>query len=136
MTLVLENSLNSKKVQFVLELSLNFEKKLLDNHKKSLMNDRNSFFMDAMAIKIKRIAKLVIENEVRRRIFYSILFDSSSTNRMQPEVKPYKAEIGKGKNESSMWRQYTELKSGRNNELERGMRLRSWMDRNPAYKQC
>ena len=36
MTLVLENSLNSKKVQFVLELSLNFEKKLLDNHKKSL----------------------------------------------------------------------------------------------------
>ena len=26
MTLVLENSLNSKKVQFVLELSLNFEK--------------------------------------------------------------------------------------------------------------
>ena len=27
MTLVLENSLNSKKVQFVLELSLNFEKK-------------------------------------------------------------------------------------------------------------
>ena len=36
MTLVLENSLNSKKVQFVLEMSLNFEKKLLDNHKKSL----------------------------------------------------------------------------------------------------
>ena len=29
MTLVLENSLNSKKVQFVLELSLNFEKKSL-----------------------------------------------------------------------------------------------------------
>ena len=83
------------------------------------------FFMDAMAIKIKRIAKLVIENEVRRRIFCSILFDSSSTNRMQPEVKPYKAEIGKGKNESSVQRQYTELKSGRNNELERGMRLRS-----------
>ena len=83
------------------------------------------FFMDAMAIKIKRIAKLVIENEVRCRIFCSILFDSSSTNRMQPEVKPYKAEIGKGKNESSVRRQYTELKSGRNNELERGMRLRS-----------
>ena len=81
--------------------------------------------MDAMAIKIKRIAKLVIENEVRRRIFYSILFDSSSTNRMQAEVKPYKAEIMKGKNESSMRRQYTELKLGRNNELEREMRLRS-----------
>ena len=50
--------------------------------------------MDAMAIKIKRMAKLIIEKEVRRRIFYSILFGSSSTNRMQPEVKPYKAEIG------------------------------------------
>ena len=81
--------------------------------------------MDAMAIKIKRIAKLVIENQVRRHIFYSILFDSSSTNRMQPEVKPYEAEIGKGKNESSVRRQYTELKSGRNNELEREMRSRS-----------
>ena len=81
--------------------------------------------MDAMAIKIKRIAKLVIENEVRRRIFYSILYDSSNTNRMQPEVKPYKAEIGKGKNESSVRKQYTELKSGRNNELEREMCLRS-----------
>ena len=81
--------------------------------------------MDAMVIKIKRIAKLVIENEVRRRIFYSILFDSSSMNQMQPEVKPNKAEIGKGKNESSVRRQYTELKLGRNNELERGMRLRS-----------
>ena len=81
--------------------------------------------MDAMATKIKRIAKLIIENEVRQRIFYSILFDSSSTNRMQPEVKPYKAEIVKGKNESSMRRQYTELKLGRNNELEREVRLRS-----------
>ena len=81
--------------------------------------------MDAMAIKIKRIAKLVIENEVRRRIFYSVLFDSSSTNRMQPEVKPYKAEIVKGKNESSVRRQYTELKLGRNNELKREMRLQS-----------
>ena len=36
MTLVLENSWNSKIVQFVLELSLNFEKNLLDSHKKSL----------------------------------------------------------------------------------------------------
>ena len=39
---------------------------------------------------------------------------------MQPEVKPCKAEIGKGKNESSVRKQYPELKSGRNNELERG----------------
>ena len=54
--------------------------------------------------------------------WYSILF---SMNRMQPEVKPCKAEIGKGKNESSVQRQYAELKSGRNNELEREMRLRS-----------
>ena len=44
---------------------------------------------------------------------------------MQPEVKPYKAEIEKGKNESSVYRQYAELKSGRNNEPEREMRLRS-----------
>ena len=58
-------------------------------------------------------------------VFYSILFDSSSTNRMQLEVKPRKAEIGKGKNESSVRRQYTELKSGRNNELESEMRLLS-----------
>ena len=58
-------------------------------------------------------------------VFCSILFDSSSTNRMQPEVKPCKVEIGKGKNESSVRRQYAELKSGRNNELEREMHLRS-----------
>ena len=44
---------------------------------------------------------------------------------MQPEVKPCKTEIGKGQNESSVRRQYAELKSGRNNELEREMRLRS-----------
>ena len=44
---------------------------------------------------------------------------------MQPEVKPCKAEIGKGKNESSVQRQYAELKSDRNNELEREMCLRS-----------
>ena len=50
---------------------------------------------------------------------------------MQPEVKPCKAEIGKGKNESSVRRQYAEPKSGRNNEmereneLEREMRLQS-----------
>ena len=58
-------------------------------------------------------------------VFYSILFDSSSTNRKQPEVKPGKAEIGKGKNESSVRRRYEELKLGRNNECEREMRLRS-----------
>ena len=58
-------------------------------------------------------------------VFYSILFGSSHTNRMQPEVKPYKAEIGKVKNESSVHSQYAELKSGRNNEPEREMRLRS-----------
>ena len=58
-------------------------------------------------------------------VFYSILFGSSNTNQMQPEVKHYKAEIGKGKNESSVHRQYAELKLGRNNEPEREMRLRS-----------
>ena len=61
--------------------------------------------------------------------WYSILFDSSSKNRMQPEVKACKAEMGEGKNESSMRRQYAKLKSGRNNELEREMCLRS-------YQQC
>ena len=58
-------------------------------------------------------------------VFYSILFDESSTNQMQPEVKPRKVEIGKGKNESSVRRRYEELKSGRNKECEREMRLRS-----------
>ena len=58
-------------------------------------------------------------------VFYSILCDSSSTNRMQPEVKPCRTEIGKGQNESSVRRQYAELKSGRNNELKREVRLRS-----------
>ena len=67
-------------------------------------------------------------------VLYSILFDSSSTNRMQPEVKHCKAEIGKGKNESSMWRQsvnQAETISSRGKcvyDLEG--------DRNPAYKQC
>ena len=58
-------------------------------------------------------------------VFYSILFDPSSMNRMQPEVKHHKAEIGKGKNESSVRRRYEGLKSGRINECEREMRLRS-----------
>ena len=43
MTLVLENSWNSKEVSFVLELSWNFEKTSLIILK-SLENDRNSFF--------------------------------------------------------------------------------------------
>ena len=56
---------------------------------------------------------------------------------MQPEVKPCKMEIGKGKSESSVRRQFAELKSGRNNELGREMGFYDleW-DRNPAYKQC
>ena len=67
MTLVLENSWNSKKVQFILELSVSFEKNLLDNHKKSLKMIETVFLMQC-GIKIKRIAKWVIENEVRCRI--------------------------------------------------------------------
>ena len=35
---------------------------------------------------------------------------------MQPEVKSRIAEIGKGKNESSVQRRYEELNSARNNE--------------------
>ena len=52
-------------------------------------------------------------------VFCSVLFDASSMDRMQLEVKPCKAEIGKAKNESRVRRQYAELKSGRKNELER-----------------
>ena len=55
-------------------------------------------------------------------VFYS---STCSTNQMQPEVKPCTAEIQKGKNESSMWKQYAELKSGRDNELEGEMCLKS-----------
>ena len=54
---------------------------------------------------------------------------------MQPEVKPCKVETRKGKNESGVRRQNTELKSGRNNELEEEMCLQSRMERNHAYKQ-
>ena len=53
--------------------------------------------------------------------WYSILFCTTSTNQMHPEVKPYKEETRKGKNESSVRKQYAELKSGRNSELEREM---------------
>ena len=107
MTLVLENSWNSKKVQFDLELSWNFENNLLDNHKKSLKMVETIFWMQCKT-KIKRKLKSVIENKVRCRMpWYSILFYSStcSMNQMQPEVKPCKAEIWKGTNESSMRRQ-------------------------------
>ena len=54
-----------------------------------------------------------------------------SMDRLQQEVKLCKAEIWKGKNESSMWRKHAELKSGRNNELEGEMCLSQW-ERNPA----
>ena len=47
-------------------------------------------------------------------VFCSIL---SLMNRTQPKVKPCKAEIWKGKNQSSMRRQHAELKSSKNNEL-------------------
>ena len=62
MTFVLENW-NSKKVQFVLELSLNFEKNLLDNHKKSLKMIE-TVFMDAVHNKNQENFKSVIENKV------------------------------------------------------------------------
>ena len=43
-------------------------------------------------------------------IFYS---STCSMNQMQTAVKPCKAEIQKGKNESSVRKQYTVVKSGR-----------------------
>ena len=69
-------------------------------------------------------------------VFYSILFDSSSTNRMQLEVKPCKAEIGKGKNESSVRRQYTELNRAETMSSKGKCVYDLEWDRNPAYKQC
>ena len=45
MALILENSWNSKKVQFILKLSWNFEKNLLDNHKKFLKMIETVFWM-------------------------------------------------------------------------------------------
>ena len=51
---------------------------------------------------------------------------------MQQEEKPCKAEIQKGKNESSVRRQNVELKSGRNNELEGEMCLQSRMGKKPC----
>ena len=69
------------------------------------------FFWDAVGNKNQENCK--IGNRKRSAVpysavappWYSVLFDSSSTNRMQPEVKPCKVEIGKGKNESSVHRQ-------------------------------
>ena len=65
-------------------------------------------------------------------VFYSILFELSSTNRMQPEVKPCQAEIGKGKNESSMGRRVTLisemdlfLRNGRNGDFFYEMELQN-----------
>ena len=81
MTLVLENSWNSKKVQFVLELSVNFEKNLLDNQKKSLKMIE-TVFLDAVRNKNQENCK----NGNRKRSvvpysavvppWYSILFYS------------------------------------------------------------
>ena len=58
MTLVLENSWNSEKVQLFLELSWNFEKNLLDIHKKSFKIIETFFWMQCTT-KIKRIEKSV-----------------------------------------------------------------------------
>ena len=67
MTLVLENSWNSKKVQFVLELSLNFEN-LLDNHKKSLKMLETVFFG---AVRNKNQENCRISNRKRSAVPYS-----------------------------------------------------------------
>ena len=99
MTLVLENSWNCKKVQFVLELSLNLKKNFLGNHKKFLKMIE-TVFLDVVHNKNQENCK--IGNRKRSAVpysavvppWYSILFDSSSTNQMQLEVKPCKAEIG------------------------------------------
>ena len=93
-------------MQFVLEFSFNFEKNLLDNYKKSLKMIE-TVFLDAVCNKNQENCKIgnkktkcgAVFSGSAAIVFYSILFDSSSTNRMQPEVKPCKAEIGKGKNE-------------------------------------
>ena len=85
MTLVLENSWNSKKVQFVLELSLNFEKNLLENHKMSLKMIE-TVFLDAVRNKNQGNCKIgdrkqsAVPYSVVAPPWYSILFDSSSTN--------------------------------------------------------
>ena len=79
MTLVLENSWNSKKMQFVLELSLNFEKNLLDNQEKSLKMIETDF-LDAVRNKNQENCK--ISNRKRSAMpypavvppWYSILF--------------------------------------------------------------
>ena len=131
MTLVLENSWNFKKVQFV-PGGPGIWKNLLDKHKKSLKMIETGFWMQCTT-KIKRIVKSLIENKVWcciqrvMPLWYSILFHSStcSTYRLQPEVKPCKVEIRKCKNESSLRKHYAELKPGRNNVLEGEICLQS-----------
>ena len=81
MTLVLENSWNSKKMQFVLELSLNFKKNLLDSQEKSLKMIETDF-LDAVRNKNQENCK--IGNRKRSAMpysavvppWYSILFYS------------------------------------------------------------
>ena len=79
MTLVLENSWNSKKVQFVLELSLNFEKNLFDNHKKSLKMIETVFWMQ-YAIKNQENCKVSNRKRsacrIQRYCHHGILFYS------------------------------------------------------------
>ena len=111
-TLVLENSWNSKKVQFVLQFSWNFKKNLLD-YKNSFKNDRNSDshgFFGCSAQKNQENGK--ISNRKRSVALYSdsvgdsddiyhyrhnILFYSSSTNQTQREVKLAKQTSRKAK---------------------------------------
>ena len=64
MTLGLENSWNSKKVQFVLKLFLNFEKISLIITKMSLKMIETVFWMQCTT-KIKKISKSVVVNKVR-----------------------------------------------------------------------
>ena len=78
---------------------------------KVLENDRNSFFD---AVHNKNLENCEIGNRNQSAVPYSvvvppwcsILFYSSTCcmNRMQPEVKPCKVEIQKGKNKSSVQR--------------------------------
>ena len=68
MTLVLENSWNSKKMQFVLELSFNFEKNHLDNQEMSLKMIETDF-LDAVRNKNQENCK--IGNRKRSAMPYS-----------------------------------------------------------------
>ena len=70
MTLVLENSWNSTKMKFVLELSLNFEKNLLDNHKNPLKMIE-TVFLDAVRNKNQENCK--VGNRKRSAVGYSVV---------------------------------------------------------------